>query len=264
MKGILLAGGLGSRLNPLTLVASKQLLPVYDKPLVFYPLSTLMLAGIKDILVITTPQQQPLFKKILGSGKDLGITLSYEVQEKPLGIAHSFLVGSSFIKNEKVALILGDNLFHGTGLGRSLKQFSYLKGAQIFGYQVNNPSSYGVASLDSLGKIISLEEKPTNSNSKIAIPGLYFFDETVVGRTKKLIPSARKEIEIIDLLSSYLDDSLLNLDILPRGTAWFDSGTFEDLYDASTYVRLIQLRTGEIVGDPKTIARVQGWINDSI
>lgn len=261
MKGIVLAGGLGTRLMPLTKVASKQLLPVYDKPLVYYPLSTLMLANVREILVIAAPNQIERFRELLGDGNDFGILISYKVQENPLGIAESLILGEEFLLWSKSALILGDNLFHGPGLGRRLEAFNKVNGAQIFGYRVQDPSSYGVATVDNKNKVTALVEKPKNSESKIAIPGLYFFDETASSRAKELKPSGRGEIEILDLLKSYLADKDLNLEMLPRGTAWFDSGTFDDLHEASTYVKLMQERTGERVGDPLEIARIRGWIN---
>jgi glucose-1-phosphate thymidylyltransferase len=261
MKGIVLAGGVGVRLSPLTKVASKQLLPVYDKPLIYYPLSTLMLANIREILVIAAPDQIEIFKKLLNEGQEFGLEISYEIQEKPAGIAESLIIAEAFLDGSKSALILGDNLFHGSGLGRRLETFSNLGGAQIFGYRVQDPSPYGVATIDEKNAVISLVEKPKNSQSKVAIPGLYFFDQTASSRAKELKPSARGELEILDLLKLYLTDSTLNLEMLPRGTAWFDSGTFDDLHEAGTYVKLMQERTGERVGDPLEIAKAQGWID---
>jgi len=261
MKGIVLAGGLGTRLSPLTKVASKQLLPVYDKPLIYYPLSTLMLADIKEILVIATPSQMPRFKELLGNGSQFGVSLEYKIQEKPAGIAQSLLLGESFIDGGKSALVLGDNIFHGSGLGRKLEVFGNLSGAQVFGYHVNDPSPYGIATIDLSGNVLELVEKPSVSLSKIAIPGLYFFDESASSRAKQLRPSARGELEILDLLRSYLAEMQLRLELLPRGTAWFDTGTFDDLHEAASYVRLMQERTGERVGDPIEISRMRGWIN---
>jgi glucose-1-phosphate thymidylyltransferase len=261
MKGIVLAGGLGTRLNPLTKVASKQLLPVYDKPLIYYPLSTLMLANIREILVIATPNQIEKFRELLGKGEDFGLKLSYKVQEYPTGIAESLILAEEFVEGSKSALILGDNLFHGSGLGRRLETFNNVEGAQIFGYHVQDPSPYGIATINSKGVVTALDEKPKNSESKIAIPGLYFFDETAPSRARRLEPSARGELEILDLLKSYLADAELNLEMLLRGTAWFDSGTFDDLLEAGTYVKLMQERTGERVGDPLEIARFRGWVN---
>ena len=260
MKGIILAGGLGTRLSPLTKVASKQMLPVYDKPLVYYPLSTLMLANIKEILIITAPNQIERFNELLGGGQEFGIKIAYKIQENPAGIAESLILAEEFLEGSKSALVLGDNLFHGPGLGRRLEAFNNVKGAQIFGYHVQDPSAYGVATLDQSGVVTALNEKPKNSPSKIAIPGLYFFDNTAPRRARELNPSARGELEILELLKSYLSDAALNLEMLPRGTAWFDSGTFDDLHEAAVYVKLMQERTGERVGDPLEIARFRGWV----
>jgi len=242
-------------LSPLTNVTSKQLLPVYDKPLIYYPLSTLMLANIREIAIIVTPSQIDYFKKLLGNGVSLGIKLQYLIQDKPNGIAESLLISENFLAGDKCALILGDNIFHGPGLGRRLSMFNILTGAHIFGYKVKNPESYGIAKLDKDGNILELSEKPVDYNSNIAIPGIYFFDENASTYTHRLRPSERGELEIIDLLKIYHSKQLLKLEMLPRGTAWFDSGTFEDLHDASTYVRLMQDRTGERVGDPNEIAK---------
>ena len=261
MKGIVLAGGLGTRLNPLTKVASKQLLPVYDKPLIYYPLSTLMLANIREVLIIAAPNQLDRFSELLGNGEDFGLRMSYKTQEIPSGIAESLILGEEFLDGSKSALILGDNLFHGSGLGRRLGAFNKVDGAQIFGYHVQDPSPYGVATINNENIVTALHEKPKNSESKIAIPGLYFFDESASRRAKEIKPSARGELEILDLLRSYLSDSSLNLEMLPRGTAWFDSGTFDDLHEAGTYVKLMQERTGERVGDPLEIAKIRGWVN---
>ena len=260
MKGIILAGGLGTRLYPLTKINSKQLLPIYDKPLIFYPLSTLMLAGIKNILIIAAPTKIDKFQELLGDGKEFGLLLEYKIQQEPKGIAESLIVSEEYLSDSNSALILGDNLFHGPGLGRRLENFSEVVGAQVFGYHVQDPSSYGVATVNQNNSVISLDEKPQNSNSKIAIPGLYFFDKTASSRAKNLKPSARGELEILDLLESYLEDDMLKLEMLPRGTAWFDSGTFDDLHEAGTYVKLMQERTGERVGDPLEIAKFRGWI----
>jgi glucose-1-phosphate thymidylyltransferase len=260
MKGIVLAGGLGTRLSPLTKVASKQLLPVYDKPLIYYPISTLMLANIRDILIIAAPSQIDKFFDLLGEGQNLGIRISYKVQENPSGIAESLILAEEFLNGSKSALILGDNLFHGPGLGRRLESFNNVSGAQIFGYHVQDPRPYGVATVDKNNAVIELIEKPEKSESKIAIPGLYFFDESSSRRARGLTPSLRGELEILDLLREYLISSELNLEMLPRGTAWFDSGTFEDLHEAGTYVKLMQERTGERVGDPLEISRFRGWV----
>jgi glucose-1-phosphate thymidylyltransferase len=261
MKGIILAGGSGTRLAPLTHIISKQLLPVYDKPLIFYPLSTLMLAGIKNTLIIASPSQINRFEELLGDGHEFGLELEYKVQNEPKGIAESLVLAQNFLSGSKAALILGDNLFHGPGLGRRLENFNDVKGAQIFGYHVQDPSPYGVATINDLNTVTALHEKPKKSESKIAIPGLYFFDETASSRAKQLKPSARGEIEILDLLKSYLAEATLNLEMLPRGTAWFDSGTFDDLHEAGSYVKLMQERTGERVGDPLEIAKIRGWVN---
>ena len=261
MKGIVLAGGLGTRLNPLTKIASKQLLPVFDKPLIYYPLSTLMLANIREILVIAAPDQIERFKELLGEGLEFGQKIAYKTQEKPAGIAESLILAEEFLEGSKSALILGDNLFHGPGLGRRLEAFNNVDGAQIFGYRVQDPSPYGVATVNESGIVTALIEKPNNSESKIAIPGLYFFDQSASIRARKLKPSSRGELEILDLLKSYLFDASLQLEMLPRGTAWFDSGTFNDLHEAGTYVKLMQERTGERVGDPLEIAKMRGWVN---
>ena len=260
IKGILLAGGQGTRLNPLTVVASKQLLPVFDKPLVFYPLSTLMLANIREISIIATPTQLPRFKELLGDGSDLGLQLTYLKQDSPGGIAQSLIIARDFVGSSKSALILGDNIFHGPGLGRRLEGFSNVDGAQIFGYHVRNPEPYGIATITDSGMVAELEEKPKNSKSNIAIPGIYFFDENASKYASGLKPSARGELEILGLLEIYRQEEKLSLEMLPRGTAWFDSGTFNDMHDASTYVRLMQERTGERVGDPFQIARFRKWI----
>jgi glucose-1-phosphate thymidylyltransferase len=261
MKGIILAGGLGTRLNPLTIVASKQLLPVYDKPLIYYPLSTLMLANVRAILIIAAPNQIERFRELLGSGDDFGLSISYKVQEKPAGIAESLILAEKFLNGSKSALILGDNLFHGSGLGRRLESYNKVNGAEIFGYHVKDPSPYGVATVNGENLVTALVEKPKNSASNIAIPGLYFFDETASARAKKLTPSNRGELEILDLLKTYLAEGKLKLEMLPRGTAWFDSGTFDDLHEAGTYVKLMQERSGERVGDPLEIANSRGWVN---
>jgi glucose-1-phosphate thymidylyltransferase len=260
MKGIVLAGGLGTRLSPLTKITSKQLLPVYDKPLIYYPLSTLMLANIRETLIIAAPSQLERFRELLGDGKEFGLKLLYKIQERPSGIAESLILAEEFLDNSKSALVLGDNLFHGSGLGRRLETFNQVEGAQIFGYHVHDPSPYGVATINENNVVTALNEKPRNSDSKIAIPGLYFFDETASRRARELKPSLRGELEILDLLKSYLTNVSLNLEMLPRGTAWFDSGTFDDLHEAGTYVKLMQERTGERVGDPLEIARIRGWV----
>jgi glucose-1-phosphate thymidylyltransferase len=261
MKGVILAGGKGTRLYPLTGVVSKQLLPVYDKPLIFYPLSTLMLAGIREILIITTPEDQSLFKKILGSGANLGISISYAIQEEPRGLAHGILISKDFLAGESFAYILGDNLFYGQGLGRELQKFQNIQGANIFGYAVSNPSDYGVATLNNEGLVTHLEEKPEFPKSNIAITGLYFYDNKAVGYAEQIKPSKRGEIEITDLNKIYLGKDALTCRILPRGTAWLDTGSFKGLHDAATFVRISEERTGLRIGDPKDVAMVQGWIS---
>lgn len=261
MKGIILAGGSGKRLNPITYVVNKQLLPVYDKPLIYYPLSTLMLANIKEILIISTSEHIDKFEKLLNNGNEFGIQINYKIQEKPSGIAESLILGEEFLSGSKSALILGDNIFHGPGLGRRLFGFSSINGAQIFGYRVQNTADYGIATVNQSNEVTALEEKPLNSISKIAIPGLYFFDESAPALAKKLTPSSRGEIEIIDLLKIYLQNKNLKLEMLPRGTAWFDSGTFHNLHEAGTYIKIIQDRTGERVGDPYEVAKLFGWVS---
>jgi len=259
VKGVILAGGRGTRLYPLTKVASKQLLPVYDKPLIFYPLSTLMLAGIREILVITTPEDSALFKKVLGSGADLGITISYAVQAEPKGLAQGLLIAKDFIAGEAFAYILGDNLFYGQGLGRELEKFKNIRGAHVFGYAVSNPSDYGVITIDDKGSALHIEEKPDNPKSNIAITGLYFYDNQAISFAEELKPSKRGEIEITDLNNVYLSLGKLSCTLLPRGTAWLDTGSFKGLHDAATFVRITEERTGLRIGDPNDVAKVQGW-----
>jgi glucose-1-phosphate thymidylyltransferase len=261
MKGVILAGGTGSRLNPLTAVVSKQLLPVYDKPLIYYPLSTLMLAGIREILIITTHEDQSTFKKLLGFGANFGVTISYAIQEEPKGLAQGILIAKDYLAGEAFAFILGDNLFYGQGLGRELQKFQEIKGAHIFGYSVANPSDYGVATFNDKGQVSQLEEKPQNPNSNIAITGLYFYDSRAVGFAEKLKPSKRGELEITDLNQFYLELGELSCTILPRGTAWLDTGSFNGLHDAATFVRITEERTGLRIGDPSDVANVQGWID---
>jgi len=260
MKGVILAGGKGTRLRPLTSVVSKQLLPVYDKPLIYYPLSTLMLAGIKDILIITTPEDQSLFARVLGEGSDLGISISYAVQVEPKGLAQGIMIAKDFLDGDSFAYILGDNLFYGPGLGRELKRYQNVKGAKVFGYAVSNPSEYGVATLDSAGLVKHLEEKPENPKSNIAITGLYFYDNMATHYVEQLAPSKRGEIEITDLNKIYLEKGELSCSILPRGTAWLDTGSFNGLHDAATFVRITEERTGLRIGDPNDVAKIQGWI----
>lgn len=260
MKGIILAGGAGTRLSPLTKVASKQLLPIYDKPLIYYPISTLMLAGLKEILIIVAPSEISKFESLLGDGSQFGINFRYAIQEEPKGLAESLIIAEDFLTGESSCLALGDNIFHGPGLGRALAKYSTLVGAQIFGYSVKNPEAYGIATVDQKGNVTKLTEKPLNSKSNLAIPGLYFFDSRASGFARSLKPSNRGELEILDVLECYRVRTQLKLEKLPRGTAWFDSGTFTDMHDASTYVRLMEERTGVRVGDPTDVARVQDWL----
>lgn len=262
MKGIILAGGTGSRLHPLTHGVSKQLMPVYDKPMVYYPLSTLMLAGIKDILVITTPRDSEAFRTVLGDGSRFGVSLTYTVQPSPDGLAQAFTLGADFIGNDAVALVLGDNLFHGPGMGTRLGQHTSPVGAVIFGQWVADPTAYGVVEFDSAGKAVSLEEKPVAPKSHYAVPGLYFYDSTVVEEASRLQPSARGELEITDLNQRYLDQGRLSVELMPRGTAWLDTGTFDSLNDASNYIRTLQSRQGLSVGCPEEIAWRAGWLSD--
>lgn len=262
MKGIILAGGTGSRLWPLTRVISKQLLPVYDKPLIYYPLSTLMLSGIREILVITTPEDFETFQKLLGDGSHLGISLSYKVQENPEGIAQAFLIGEDFIKNESIALILGDNIFYGPGLGRKLSTFTTISGAMIFGKPVLDPERYGVAEIDKNHKVISVEEKPNYPKSNLAISGLYYFDNTVVDKAKKLKKSQRNELEIVSVLSQYLEQGALNLTMLNTNTAWMDCGTVQSLNFAADYIRKASVELNMKIGCIEEIAFRQGWIKD--
>ena len=261
MKGVILAGGRGTRLNPLTAVVSKQLLPIYDKPLIYYPLATLMLAGVREILIITTPEDQSLFKKVLGSGSKFGVSISYTTQSEPKGLAQGILLAKEFLNGEPFAYILGDNLFYGQGLGRELHKFQNIRGAHVFGYTVSNPSEYGVATIDAKGIVTQLEEKPEKPASNIAITGLYFYDTRAVGFAAELKPSKRGEIEITDLNNVYLELGELSCTILPRGTAWLDTGTFNGLHDAATFVRITEERTGLRIGDPSDVAKVQGWIS---
>lgn len=264
MKGIVLAGGTGSRLWPITRGISKQLLPIYDKPLVHYPLGTLMLAGIREILIITTPEDQSAFQKLLGTGEDLGIKIEYAVQPSPRGLAESFLIGEEFISSSKVALILGDNIFHGAGLGTQLRTMSNISGAHIFAYKVSDPERYGVVEFGKDGKVLSIEEKPRNPKSHYAIPGLYFYDESVLQIAKEIQPSARGELEITSINDEYLKRGKLTTTVLERGTAWLDTGTFESFHAASSYVKIVEERQGNKISCLEEIAWRNGWIDDSI
>lgn len=262
MKGLLLAGGVGSRLWPITRGISKQLLPVYDKPMVYYPLGTLMLAGISEIALITTPDDQPAFKRLLGDGSQWGIEITYLVQEKPNGIAESFVIAEDFLGESSAALILGDNIFNGSGIGRNLKTFTNVEGAQIFAYQVANPEDFGVVELDDSGNVISIVEKPKNSKSSLAVPGLYFYGSDVVEKAKTIERSARGELEITALNAQYLKEGRIKVEVLPRGTAWLDGGTIESLHDAAVYVRVLEQRQGSKLGCVEEIAWRNGWITD--
>lgn len=257
-----MAGGSGTRLHPITLGVSKQLVPVYDKPMVYYPLSTLMLAGIRDILVITTPHDAEGFERLLGDGSRFGVSITYARQPSPDGLAQAFTIGETFIGSDNVALVLGDNLLYGPGLGSQLKRFTAIDGGAIFAYWVAEPTAYGVIEFDGSGLAISLEEKPDRPKSNYVVPGLYFYDNDVVEIARDLKPSARGEYEITDVNRCYLERGRLQVHVLPRGTAWLDTGTFDQMTDAAEYVRTMERRTGLKIGAPEEIAWLQGWITD--
>lgn len=262
MKGIILAGGSGTRLHPITLGVSKQLVPVYDKPMVYYPLSTLILAGIREILVITTPHDADQFERLLGDGSRFGVSLSYAVQPEPGGLAQAFTIGRDFVGTDSVCLVLGDNIFNGPGLGTQLSRFSAIDGGAVFAYWVADPTAYGVVEFDEHGRAVSLEEKPAAPRSNYAVPGIYFYSNDVLDIAANLQPSPRGELEITDINRIYLEQGRLGVEVLPRGTAWLDTGTFDSLNDAADYVRTLQKRTSLSIGCPEEVAWRQGFLTD--
>ncbi len=261
MKGIILAGGSGTRLYPITKGISKQIMPVYDKPMIYYPLSVLMLAGIKEVLIITTPDDSAQFQRLLGNGEELGCSFSYAVQEKPNGLAQAFVIGESFIGNNKVALILGDNIFYGSGFSRLVQSFNNVEGAAIFAYEVSDPERYGVVEFDDNFKALSIEEKPLKPKSDYAVPGLYFYDNSVIDIAKNIKPSPRGEYEITDVNKVYLEQGKLNVGVMNRGVAWLDTGTFDSLSDASEFVRVIEKRQSQKIGCIEEVAYRMGFID---